>query len=261
MPDDVNFVELAALMRIKPDSVAERFGGLINSSFFDASNILATLKQKGLVDFMNSFPGQSAITVTDIGKKLLGDAEAGSGGDFDSLDLTVLTQLSSGKRTVQDLSGAINIRPSDLAMHLYKLSRQQYLLYEFRNGIITITLTEKGFMQAKNGVLPPPMAQQAAAGQQNTAPQGTLLQPVQTATEGQQQITQTAGTAQQPGAQTVVPNQTIDINQLEANIKKAKMKRRIYTIVIAVVIVAVVLAIMFVGLDSYASVFAGIWQR
>ena len=93
MPDEVNFVDIVALSRITPDTYAEKFGGMINSSFFDASNILATLRQKGLVDFTTSFPGQSAVTVTELGKKVMADAIAGTAAEFGHLDYAILTSF------------------------------------------------------------------------------------------------------------------------------------------------------------------------
>jgi len=239
MPDEVNFVDIVALSRITPDTYAEKFGGMINSSFFDASNILATLRQKGLVDFTTSFPGQSAVTVTELGKKLLGDAAASAAVEFGHLDYEILMQLSSGKRSIQDLSGGINIRPTDLAMHLYKLGQQQYITYEFRNGMVTLTLTEKGFVQAKSGM---PQTQEEQAAQ--------LANPQQQATPvpsgvAMQQSQQPGAMAKQAAAPANAPGQTVDINQLEANIKKAKMKKLYMMVaVVAVVIIVVAAALM-----------------
>jgi DNA-binding MarR family transcriptional regulator len=241
MPDEVNFVDLAALAKIAPDTVVERFGGMINSSFFDASNILAMLKQKGLIDFTTSFPGQSAITITELGKKLLNDATAGAQGEFDMLDLTLLTQLANGRRTVQDLSGSVNIKSSDLAMHLYKLGQQQYLSYEFRNGNITIALSEKGFLQSKSG-MPQIQAQAAQPAAVQTADESKKaaesVVPQQPSTTAQRQV---AGPAKMPeGAP--IPN--MDINQLEASIKRAKRKRIYYIVLLAAVIIVIILALM-----------------
>lgn len=249
MPDEVNFVDLVALTKINPDTVAERFGGLINSSFFDASNILATLRQKGLIDFTTSFPGQSAVTVTELGKKVVGDAVKGAQGEFGELDLTILTQLSNGKRTIQDLGGAINVRPTDLAMHLYKLGQQQYLMYEFRNGIVTITLTEKGFVQSKAG-MPQAAAQTvqekvAQVGATQPQPAG---QPGQQAQPGAAEQSGTGGKAETPGG---APSAPIDINQLEANIRKAKRKRLYSIIALVVIVIAIVLALVLKGVLKY----------
>ena len=242
MPDEVNFVDLVALSRITPDTYAEKFGGMINSSFFDASNILAMLKQKGLIDFITSFPGQSAVTVTELGKKLLSDAKEGAKGEFDMLDLTLLMQLASGKRTIQDLSGAVNIRSNDLAMHLYKLGQQQYLSHEVRNGNVTISLTEKGFLQSKS---------EMPQGQGQTAQAMGLPQAVQAAgVQGPGAVPQQPGaTAQgQVAGQPTMPDGTpipnVNINQLEENIRKAKRKRIYYIVLLCAVIVIIIGALV-----------------
>jgi hypothetical protein len=153
--DTINFVDLIALTRITPEATVERFGGLINSSFFDASNILGTLKQKGLVDFVtsvSSFPNQSALTVTDEGKKLLIEAQDKANAPFDVLDMAVLIQISNGKRNLIDLATGVNVTPKDLAIHLNKLALQQFISYELRNGNVGIALTEKGFLRVKEGM-------------------------------------------------------------------------------------------------------------
>jgi len=164
MLDNITFIDLTALMRITPDATVERFGGLINSSFFDASNILGTLKQKGLVDFITQFPSQSAITVTDEGKKLIAEVQERAANPFDELDHTILTQLSKGNRTLVDLSANVNVTSKDLAVHLNKLSVQQFISYELRNGNMTINLTEKGFLRVKEGVPPSEVPAQQVAG-------------------------------------------------------------------------------------------------
>jgi hypothetical protein len=247
MPDEVNFVDIVSLTRITPDTVAERFGGLINSSFFDASNILATLRQKGLIDFTTSFPGQSAVTVTELGKKVLTDAAESAKGEFGELDLTILTQLSNGKRTMQDLGGAINVRPTDLAMHLYKLGQQKYLMYDFRNGIVTITLTEKGFVQAKAG-MPQPAAQAAQGAAATEA--GAAVQPQAAMPAGQaaQPVQPGNGKAAAPAG---APGATVDINQLEANIRKAKMKRTYSILALVAVVIVVILVLVMKGVLKY----------
>ena len=151
MQDTINFIDLVALSRITPEATVERFGGLINSSFFDASNILGTLKQKGLVDFITSFPNPSTLTVTQDGRQLLDEAHQKSASPVDPLDMAVLAELSSGRRNLPDLASGVNVTPKDLALRLYKLSEQKFLSYELRNGSVNMALTEKGFLQVKDG--------------------------------------------------------------------------------------------------------------
>ena len=63
---------------------------------------------------------------------------------------------------MNDITSALNIRPKDLAMHINKLSVNQFMNAEFRNGNIDLMLTEKGFMQAKEGMPRMPAEQHAA---------------------------------------------------------------------------------------------------
>jgi hypothetical protein len=161
--DDVSvgFVELIALTRITPDSTVEKFGSLINSSFFDASNILATLKQKGLVDFVTAFPSQSTLKVTEKGNALLEEVTRRSTEPIDQLDLAILSQLAGGKRILVDLGSALNVSPMDLAIHIFKLAAQQDLTYELVNASVSMYLSEKGFVAVKSAGQP----QQQAVGE------------------------------------------------------------------------------------------------
>ncbi len=201
MPNEINFIDLVMLRRIKPDTTVEKFGGLINSSFFDASNALGTLKIKGLVDFTTYVPGQNAITITAMGKQLLDESDTKAKMPFDQLDLTILKQLSTGKRNLADLTTAVNLSTKDLAMHLNKLNDMAYLSADIRNGSLDISLTEKGFMQAKSG-MPEQPQQPTSPSQQN--PTSQAPQPVQQVHSSQaqapQQHTQTQ-TATTPNVQ------------------------------------------------------------
>ncbi|MDE1869262.1 MAG: hypothetical protein KGH60_04860 [Candidatus Micrarchaeota archaeon] len=244
MPEDINFIDLVALTRIGPETVVEKFGGVINSSFFDASNILATLKQKGLVDFTTSFPGQSAITVTELGKQTVSDAAEKAKANFDALDFAVITQLSGGKRAMNELTASLNIRPRDLAMHLYRLTVQQYVAYDFRNGIVDLSLTEKGFMRVKEGMVSAPQAAPAMPG----TTQEPMLQP---GVQAPQAATASAQPMQAPANGTVQPGQagaTIDMKELETRLATAK-KRKIAISVVAAVVVIVIVVIALTMLN------------
>jgi len=187
MLDNLNFIDLVALTRITPESTVERFGGTINSSFFDASNILGTLKQKGLVTFVTAFPSQSALSVTEEGKKLIDEVKEKAKSPFDNLDMAILTHLSNGKRTLNDVTAELNVTSKDLAFHLYKMSEQEFISYELRNGNMTLMLTEKGFLKVKEGSSPNAAmaagsqtmgasAQQGAAAEQNDPPDPKALE-------------------------------------------------------------------------------------
>ncbi|MFP3215543.1 MAG: hypothetical protein RXR32_03295 [Candidatus Micrarchaeota archaeon] len=144
--DDIDFMDLVCITKITPDTVLEKFGSLINASFFDGSKVAGTLKQKGLIDFSASYPGPSKMLLTDDGKKLIDEANAKSTEPFDDLDKTILAQLSGGRRNPSELGASLNLRPKDLALRLYKLSKQEYITYELKNGGVEVMLTEKGFL-------------------------------------------------------------------------------------------------------------------
>jgi hypothetical protein len=223
MLDTINFVDLIALSRITPEATVERFGGLINSSFFDASNILGTLKQKGLVDFVTSFPTQSSITLTVDGKQLLDDAKQKSTLPLDTLDMAVLIELSNGKRNLQDLANGVNVTPKDLAMHLFKLSDQQFVSYELRNGNVAMALTEKGFLQVKTGA--PVSSAQVQQPQPVQADQNQYVAPVGTSQPLEQMQPEPPKTEQ-------------DLKQLETKIVNAKKMKSIIILVIIIIAVA-----------------------
>ncbi|MGC8652025.1 MAG: hypothetical protein ACP5UH_02120 [Candidatus Micrarchaeia archaeon] len=246
MAEDLNFVDLVALTRIQPDTIVEKFGGLINSSFFDASNILGSLMQKGMINFTNSAAGQNAITVTEAGKQAIKECEERAKSDFDALDFAIITQLSEGKRGLPDLGGAVNVRQRDLAMHLYKLAAQQYISYDIRNGNIDIALTEKGFLQVKSGMPKPQQTQPAAqeqAAQQLQAAQAGEAQPAQENAQAAQPAAQ-----EQAGAGAAAQGQgpSTDLQQLEERMIRAK-KRSTYMIIgVAVVIIIFVAALILI---------------
>ncbi len=242
MSDEINFVDIMALSKIGPDTVVEKFGGMINSSFFDASNVLGALKIKGLIDFTTSFPGQSAITVTELGKQTMNEANGKSNEPFDTLDFTLLTQLSTGKRSLTDLSGAVNIRPRDMAMHLYKLMQLQYLTSTFRNGVLDIALTEKGFLQVKAGMPKPQSSQQASTttqAQPGQTPGEPTFVPEQQPVAAQQPVVNQAASAQNQPQKPV--------NEVEKLISESRIKKaRKNTIIIVIVILIIVLfAVLF----------------
>lgn len=147
--EDINFLDMACLLKIGPDTVMEKFGGLINTSFFDASTIAGTLKQKGLIEFTNDYPGPNGILVTAAGKTLISEAEAKGAEPFDALDSTILVQMSGGKRLPFELANTLNLRGKDLAFRIYKLYKQNFLIYDLKNGGVELLLTEGGFLKVK----------------------------------------------------------------------------------------------------------------
>lgn len=239
MADEPNFLDLVALSKITPDLVVEKFGSKINSSFFDGSNMLGTLRLKNLIDFTANFPGQSVITITETGKQLLKEAADKSVLQFDGIDLSILQQLQAGKRTYIDIGNAVNLRPKDLAMHLYKLSQQQYAVDEIKNGTIDIMLTEKGLMQAKVGMPPPPQEQGA------TAPQQAMQQPA----VQQGLVAAQAAPAPVQGMQAPQPDVTPpapSFEDIEKQIKMAKGGLGAGKLKVIVVLAALIVAIIVV---------------
>lgn len=238
--DNITFVDLVALTRITPESTVEKFGGLINSSFFDASNILGTLKQKGLVDFITQFPSQSAISVTEQGKQLIAEVQEKSSTAFDTLDMAILMQLADGKRNLSELNTGVNVTPKDLASHLHKLSVQQYISYEIRNGNMNLTMTEKGFLRVKEGMPKPgePQPKQQPQQAQSAAMTG----------QAAAQQFQTASTAPETNAQAQAPAVSTEegLKNVELKIQSEKKMKGIITILIIIILV-VVLALLYFG--------------
>ena len=50
--------------------------------------------------------------------------------------------MSGGKRLPVELQNTLNIRSKDLALHIYKLSKQGLLIYELKSGGADLSLTE-----------------------------------------------------------------------------------------------------------------------
>jgi hypothetical protein len=231
----INFIELVALTRIKPDSTVEKFGSLINSSFFDASNILAGLKTKGLVDFITAFPSQSVLKATDMGTALIAEAGKKAEEPLDALDYAMLAQLAGGRRSLADLGGALNVAQTDLAMHIYKLSAQQNLTYEIVNATVSMYLTEKGFVAARNqsqGVAPQPEMQ----------PSAQQVAPAQVSGGAAPQAT---GAPAAVGADQRLND---EIKVLEEISRKRRQRKRLMIVIIAAVVAALVIFVVLDGI-------------
>ena len=184
MSEDVEFIDLAALLKITENTTIERFGSYINASIFDASNIAGTLKKKGLIDFTTYYPGPNAIVITDAGKNFIAEADAKAAEPFDALDEAVLEQLSRGSKLPAELQSALNIRPRDMALRLYKVFKQGFIIYELKSGGLQLMLTEQGFLkagEAKKAAAEPEKAEAAQA----TEPQKQEA-PAQQNTDGEQ---------------------------------------------------------------------------
>ncbi len=263
MSDDITFTDLAAIIKIKPDTTVEKYGGLINSSLFDAANVLGTLSQKKLISFTTAMPGQNPIVLTEAGKNLMAEADSRAAGEFDHLDLTILQQMQKGMNAPADIAKAINISPRDLAMHLYKMMKQGYSAYEFRSGIVTVMLTEKGFSQAKAGMPQPsqqgvPVSGQATqATQQQTAaptqanPQTMAFKPApqpqaQSAPSVPPQVPATGpGASPAPPAPAAEPPKEMTPEQVEGMIKEKAKKTLMLRIAVLAVIIIIGVVILY----------------
>ena len=159
MPDRYTYLDLVALTKLDPaKTTVENFGGEINSSFFDAANILGTLKIMGFIDIRSEFPGPSPVKLTNKGKKVLKDMAERSSEKPDKLDKAIMETIGQGLTTEHDLARDLNVSADSLAQHLYKLNMQGYVDYTIRNGKISLALTELGF----NTVGPQPKREKPA---------------------------------------------------------------------------------------------------
>ncbi len=251
MVDEPNFIDLFALTKITPQTVVEKFGTSINSSFFDASNILGGLKIKGLIDFTTIFGGQNSVAITDLGHKLLDEASSKANMPLDHLDIAILVQLSGGKRSVNDLTNTLNITPKDMSMHLYKLMQQSFLSSEFRNGILNLMLSEKGFMQAKAGL--PPVSAPTAGSTGPQQPAGVQQAPPAAQSPGiPQPIVQPSSPVQQPVSKVVAQQQqpqtpsSGNLEDIAKQLQQPKKHSKGLAVAVIVVIIIIAAALLYV---------------
>ncbi|MBI4399383.1 hypothetical protein HY570_01415 [Candidatus Micrarchaeota archaeon] len=144
---ELTFLDLIVVERVDKDSVVERFGGKINSSFFDAANLLGTLKIKGYIDIESAI-GFSPIRITEKGTNLLKMAQERIPDPLDEVDNGILSVMATGVSDVETLGRELNLRESDLAFHLYKLVKQNLIDYNLRAGKVSVIMTELGFKKA-----------------------------------------------------------------------------------------------------------------
>ena len=143
--EEISFLDLMVLEKVDNDSVVEKFGSKINSSFFDAANVLGSLKQKGLIDLVPQFPGPTSIIYTEFGKDALSTAKKKAKQEPDKLDDSILLLISRGVNDQKNISGKLNLRGSDVAFHLYRLVAQDYASAAFRSGRVELVMTDKGY--------------------------------------------------------------------------------------------------------------------
>ncbi len=241
MPDEVTFFDLVSLVKIKPGITVERYGGLINSSFFDGARVLGTLQQKKLITLSTAMPDQNPITVTDTGKQLIAEADSKAEQDFDHLDLEILTQIQKGKNTPEDLGAAVNVRPRDLAMHLYRLSKTDYATYELVNGTVSMMLTEKGFAQTKAGMPMKPQPAPSAVMGQSTVTKSIMMQPPEMLGQ-KQQGTPPAPPQPQPQPSGMKPTAPMPPKMEGGAMPEKKKGHKLLYILIVIIIIIIIAA-------------------
>ncbi|BCS90866.1 MAG: hypothetical protein ARM1_0323 [Candidatus Micrarchaeota archaeon] len=146
------FNELIALTRINDEASVERFSSIMNMQYFDASNLLGSLKAKGLIDFSSiSLTNASKIDITESGKRFFEYALSESTKDIDQLDIELIRRISNGTNDFNNLKKSLNIFETDLTLHLFKLFRKGYVNYSIADANNSyFTLTSSGFILLKN---------------------------------------------------------------------------------------------------------------
>jgi len=227
--NDITFLDVACLLKITPETTLEKLGGVLNSSIFDAANIAGTLKQKGLIEFSAAFPGPTGLEITDAGKALINELNAKITEPTDALDEEILRQLSGGKRLPLELQNTLSLAPKDLAFRLYKLSKQNLIVYEVKNGGVELMLTEQGFLKTKTAQAQP----QAQAQQAQTTP-GQTTQPIEQAGIAAEVSAQ----AQQAQPQSAATEQTVQGPKPSAG-------KKIVSITLLVIAIIIIIAVLF----------------
>jgi predicted transcriptional regulator len=149
--NELSFLDLAILKKTDAESSVEKFGSMINTSFFETANLLGTIKIKGYINIESSIGGISKVTITDAGTSILAVAGQKAKGQIEPLDNAILHALAAGTKDLDSLQNALNIRSGDLAYHLNKLVAQGFADYEIRSAKVSFMLTEQGF-NATGGV-------------------------------------------------------------------------------------------------------------
>jgi len=140
----LTFLDLAAMLKIDDATTVENFGGRINSSFFEGANLLGSLKLKGYVEFTATV-GTNPVGLSEKGKNILLLLEKESEKEIGELEHAVLESIAEGYNKPDKVSSKLNVSEKDVAVNLYRLLKKGYLEHSFRNGKVTVVLTEKGF--------------------------------------------------------------------------------------------------------------------
>ncbi len=144
MSDDIEFLDVALLKRIDAETTVESFGSRISSTFFEAANLLGTLKIKGLID-IHSAIGNSPVLITEKGRMLLKDLDVNAEAEPSKMDLAVLGSIRGGLKNPKQIEGTLNIKSNDIAYAIYKLAKRGFIDYRVRNAGVELMLTTQGF--------------------------------------------------------------------------------------------------------------------
>jgi len=148
MTNNINYLDILILKNIDDNSTVEKFGPIINTSFFETANILGSMKVKGLIDIQSSIGGLSPIVVLDAGRDVISMAIKKAAEPLDDLDYEILSNLRKFNE-LSLLEKNLNINSSDLAFRLYKLKSGGYISDQVQSARVFISLTEKGFLTVK----------------------------------------------------------------------------------------------------------------
>ena len=143
--NELTFLDLVILKKIDADSSVEKFGSIINTSFFETANLLGTVKIKGYINIESSVGGISMVKKTDAGEGILALAAKKADEPIEPLDNALLHAVAGGAKELGALQNALNVRSGDLAYHINKMVTQGYMDFEVRSAKVSFVLTEQGF--------------------------------------------------------------------------------------------------------------------
>jgi len=145
MDGDINFLDVILISRVDNETTLENYGGKINTSFFEAANLMGLLKVKGLVMFEQSIGGKSPVKLTDKAVTVLNLMKERSEEGITNLDKAILNAIADGATNHIAIESVVNVASFDVALHLYKLYTTSKIEYTISSGKLTIRLTEKGY--------------------------------------------------------------------------------------------------------------------
>jgi DNA-binding MarR family transcriptional regulator len=143
LDEGINFLDIVVLENIKEESTIQEFSSLLNSPFFSVASYFGSLKIKNLVDIKSEI-GRSTVSITGYGNEILKNVKERVEEPLDELDYVLLRTLATTS-DYDELLKKLNIFPTDVSIHLYKLLNQGFITYTVNELKVKINLTEKGF--------------------------------------------------------------------------------------------------------------------